>query len=230
MTVWKAILLVYESISVAYPAGWWRSRQFACTLSQDEINDGVSSFQHFSSLVKDLSNGEAEVSYEIVYADRCLDSLTSMGGGKFWPSPDDTRQELDYFAPAGKYDSVFVLWPQTNLKVGRRIPSGGWGLGMRASDWSNGATYATVANAHSSVWNVPAVGEVWLHEWLHGVCHHFEQKGYVMPSGDADGGSRHGYIQSATTGWTEYYRDLMTGRVLEDGVHLGITAEAWRNG
>lgn len=230
MAIWKAILLVYQSISVTYHAGWWRPKQFAYTLSQNEVNDGVNSFQQFASLVKDLSNGEAELGYEIVHADRCLDSLTSMGSGCFWPSPDDTRRELDQFAPAGKYDSVFVLWPQTNLKAGRRIPSGGWGLGIRATDWSNGATYATVANADSSVWNVPAVGEVWLHEWLHGVCHHFAQKGYEMPSGDADGGSRHGYIQSATTGWTQYYRDLMTGRVLEDGAHLGITAEAWRSG
>ncbi|HKR00116.1 MAG TPA: hypothetical protein VJT09_05555 [Pyrinomonadaceae bacterium] len=188
----------------------------------------MNSFRQFAPLVEELSNGEAGISQDIIYPDRCLDSLTSMGRAGYWPSPDDTRQELDEFAPAGKYDSIFVLWPQTNLKTGRQIHSGGWGLGVRATDWSNGATYATVANARRAIWDVPVVGEVWLHEWLHGVCRYFEERGYTMPHGDADGGGRHGYVQSATTGWTEYYRDLMTGQVSEDGAHLGITAEAWR--
>jgi hypothetical protein len=73
------------------------------------------------------------------------------------------------------------------------------------------------------------IGEVWLHEWLHGVCRIFMEMGFAMPQYDADGGGSHGYIQSETTGWTSYYRDLMTGRVVEDGQCLGITSEAWRS-
>jgi len=70
-------------------------------------------------------------------------------------------------------------------------------------------------------------GEVWLHEWLHGVCNFFEIQGYKMPAGDADGGDRHGYIRSPETGWTGYYRDLMNGRVIEDGKPRGIPPHAW---
>jgi hypothetical protein len=29
------------------------------------------------------------------------------------------------------------------------------------------------------------------------------------------------------TGWTDYYRDLMTGQVVEAGKHTGIPLEAW---
>jgi hypothetical protein len=86
-----------------------------------------------------------------------------------------------------------------------------------------------VANAASWAWKIPIVGEVWLHEWLHGVCRIFAEKGFAMPEYDADGGGSHGYIQSETTGWTSFYRDLMTGQVVEDGEKKGITAGAWRS-
>ena len=67
------------------------------------------------------------------------------------------------------------------------------------------------------VWLFMATAEICppLHEWLHGVCAYFAGLGYVMPDRDADGGARHGYIQSAVSGWTDYYRDLMTRNVLE---------------
>ena len=48
-----------------------------------------------------------------------------------------------------------------------------------------------------------------------------------MPDGDADGGGRHGYVHSETNGWSDYYRDLMNGHVLEDGERKGIASIAW---
>jgi hypothetical protein len=119
------------------------------------------------------------------------------------PSPDDTRQKLDSLAPAG-YDSTFVLWPQRNPIDRSFVPCAGWGLGMAASDWSNGATYASVGIAESLAWEVPMPREVWLHEWLHGVRAYFARLGYNMPDGDADGGARHGYVRSPISGWTDY--------------------------
>lgn len=92
------------------------------------------------------------------------------------------------------------------------------------------ATYGVVANALPQKWNVPMRGEVWLHEWLHGACAYFAAHGYKMPERDADGGGLHGYIRSPTTGWTDYYRDLMTGQVAEGGELLGISWHAWQNG
>jgi len=77
---------------------------------------------------------------------------------------------------------------------------------------------------------VPTVGEIWLHEWLHGVCDYYSGKGYRMPDGCADGGGRHGYMWSPSSGWAAYYRDLMTGRVQENGVSTGISPDMWRSG
>ena len=99
---------------------------------------------------------------------------------------------------------------------------------MGPEEGTNGATYAVVANAPSEAWQGEAPGEVWLHEWLHGVCQYFAGRGYSMPERDADGAEIHGYVRSPTEGWTEYYRDLMNGTVSEDKSSLGIPVAAWR--
>jgi hypothetical protein len=220
----KAVLLIYRRIE------FWPNplkTRFSYALSDAEVEDAVESFRHFPELVTELTHGMVVIECEMVSVERSLTALTATGPEQYWPSPDDTRQELVTFAPPDRYDSVFVLWPQTDFSAGLSIPSAGWGLAIAAGPWSNWATYATVANARSATWKVPRIGEVWLHEWLHGVCAYYAERGYQMPDGDADGGGRHGYEQSPESGWTNYYHDLMTANVLENGRRLGIPLEAW---
>ncbi|HSR24107.1 MAG TPA: hypothetical protein VLW53_11185 [Candidatus Eisenbacteria bacterium] len=222
MVTWRALLLVYRSIDLP--------GDFRHTLGDEEVAAGLDSFSRFPELAAELSGGEVEVVVEVAHVRRALGSLTPMGDGMRWPSPDDTRPELTRLAPPGARDSLFALWPQRDLATGAHVPTGGWGLAIRGTEWSNGATYATVANADAAAWARPVVGEVWLHEWLHGVCDHFARRGYEMPPRDADGGDAAGYVQSPTDGWCAYYRDLMTARVSVGGRLLGIAPAAWRTG
>lgn len=222
MITWRALLLVFAAIDLR--------GEFRHTLSDAEVAAGVDSFRRFPALATELSGGEVGVTYEVAHVDRPLFTLTPMGEDMRWPSPTDVRPELDRLAPAGAVDSLFVLWPQRNLATGAEVRTGGWGLAIRATEWSNGATYATVANASEAIWSHPVVGEVWLHEWLHGVCDHFARRGFEMPPNDADGGGRAGYESTAHEGWTPFYRDLMTGRVPHEGRLVGIPPAAWRTG
>ncbi|MBV9298105.1 MAG: hypothetical protein JO066_03950 [Verrucomicrobia bacterium] len=227
MIIWRSLLLIYDSIDVQLRNRSGRRESFTHSLTDLEVRDGIRSFQQFPSLVEELTFRRASVRYEIRPIERCLVTLTPMSDGMYWPSPGDTREEIDRLVVPGSYQSIFVLWPSHNLKDRVSVPSAGWGLGMAATAWSNSATYATVGNAESWIWQIPVIGEVWLHEWLHGVCAYFAGQGYLMPEGDADGGARHGYTQSRISGWTDYYRDLMTGNVLEAGVLKGIPLDAW---
>jgi len=151
-----------------------------------------------------------------------------MGKPGYWPSPGDTAPELERYASG--YDSVFILWPQNDILSKRHIPTGGWGLAIGPGHIPGGGTYCSIANAPEECWDVPRIGEVWLHEWLHGICDFYESKGFIMPEHNADGGGSHGYTQSPVTGWCAYYRDLMTGRVQENGRMTGITPAAWLSG
>jgi hypothetical protein len=226
---WKALLLAYPRMDVRVGSGWFSRERFVHELPETELRDALDSFRAFPALAEELSNGEATVTAEIVVVEEPLRSVTSTGDQRYWPAPEDTREGLDRHAVAGRFDSLFVFWPNTNFQNGTSVPCTGWGLGSGPRKGTHGATYAVVGNAQSWAWKIPIVGEVWLHEWLHGVCDIFSRRGWAMPQYDADGGGSHGYVQSPTTGWTSFYRDLMTGQVLEDGISRGITAEAWRS-
>lgn len=240
MKTWKTLLLIYRELDVSLRVrreskhdasadgrlgnAGGRFHHFA---TEPEITDALDSFAGFPKLVRELTNDRARIEEEIVHVDHALISLTRESSARFWPSPEDVRAELNQFGSAGKYDSIFVFWPQRNLKEGTAVPCDAWGLAVGASEWTNWATYAAIANAPSSAWANEACGEVWLHEWLHGVCAHFSNRSHIMPERDADGGEVHGYVRSPTHGWTDYYRDLMNGDVLEDGKRFGIPREAW---
>ncbi len=221
--LWKCLLLVCPELEVRLGRERKRFHHFA---TEREVRDAVESFAALPRLVSELTNGLVELESETRFA-QSLRSLTRRAPNEFWPSPDDLREELDFHASRGKFDSLFIFWPQHDFARGDSVPGSAWGLGMGASDWSNGATYAAVANASSAAWQNEVSGEVWLHEWLHGVCHHFAQRGHAMPERDADGAELHGYVRSPTAGWTEYYRDLMSGNVFENGKRLGIVLAAW---
>ncbi|MBV9009785.1 MAG: hypothetical protein JO354_11565 [Verrucomicrobia bacterium] len=226
MAEWKALLLVYPKLDLRLNIGR-KCQRFDHCAAEQEIGDALQSFSGFPDLVRELTSGAATIRSEVVEVQQPMHSLTIRAPNEFWPSPNDTRGELDQFAPAGRFDSLFIFWPQHDFARGDSVPGTAWGLGMGASEWSNGATYAAVANATSSAWNGEARGEVWLHEWLHGVCHHFARRGFVMPERDADGAELHGYTRSPIHGWCDYYRDLMSGNVLENGQRLGIPRNAW---
>jgi hypothetical protein len=225
---WRALLLVYRELAVKLPVGRWRPLRFNHIASPQEINDAMESFLGFPRLVEQLSDNAASVSTDIIHVATPLRSLSCETPTRFWPSPDDTKPQLDEFAPAGSYDSLFVFWPQRNFATGAAVPCDAWGLALAAGERSNGATYAAVANAPAAAWQGEARGEVWLHEWLHGVCAHFARQGHTMPERDADGAELHGYQRSPANGWCEYYHDLMTGQVREGTKICGIPLEAWR--
>jgi hypothetical protein len=220
-------LFVYRELDVKLRTGGWWRRRFHHRASEQELEDGMESFRGLPALVEDLTSGAAGMEFRIVEVERPLTSLTQETPVRFWPSPRDTRPELEEFAPAGACDAIFVLWPQRDFASGSAVPCDARGLGMGASRSTHGATYAAVATAPSAAWQGEARGEVWLHEWLHGVCAYFEARGYRMPERNADGAELHGYTRSPTCGWTDYYRDLMTGRVRDGDAMTGIPLAAW---
>lgn len=227
MHVSRALLLVYRELDVKLDLGGWRRRRFHHLATSEGIEEALASFRGFPDLVTQLTNGVARVEIDIVESDRLLTSLTRESSTRFWPSPADTEPEIDEVAPAGEYDSVFIFWPQHDYVGLTSVPSDAWGLALPPTAGSNGATYAAIANAPAAAWRGESRGEVWLHEWLHGVCGGYAQQGLAMPTRDADGAELHGYQRSATEGWVSYYRDLMNGNVLENGLRVGIPVEAW---
>jgi hypothetical protein len=229
-SIWKVALLVYESANLTFTDTDGTVKHLVANLPRAEKLKATQSFRQYASLGNELSNNEAIIQYDIIHISTPIRSVTSLGESGYWVSPTDIEADLDTYAPQGKYDSILVHWNKCNADKSICVPSYGWGWGLIRTDWANGSTYCTVTEAEDWMWDLPRRGEVWLHEWLHGSAPFYEEKGYPMPENNADGGSGHGYEWSETDGWSNYYRDLMTGRVLENGTYKGITPEAWRSG
>ena len=144
MAVWKTLLIIYRELDVRLSRGRWRKRRFRHVATREQIIDATESFHALPRLVAELTAGAAQVEGKIVEVGPALRSLTEEAGGFFWPSPDDTRREVDKLAPAGSYGSIFIFLTQSDFQNRTSIRCRGWGLGIAASDWSNGATYAVV--------------------------------------------------------------------------------------
>jgi hypothetical protein len=121
------LLIVYRELDVRLPQGRWRKQRFRHVATDEEIADAIKSFLALPKLVSELTSGAARIETNIVEVDAPLRSLTEEGGGCFWPSPDDTRRELDEFASAGSYESIFAFWPQSDPRTRTLIPCRGWG-------------------------------------------------------------------------------------------------------
>src|ERR1700730_3254875 len=116
MTSWKSLLFIHTAIDVRIRNQSGEPHRFVHELTDAEVLNGVRSFQKFPVLVERLTSCRTSVSYEINAARRPLTSLTRMHEDMYWPSPDDTREEIERFASRGFYDSLFILWPQQNLR------------------------------------------------------------------------------------------------------------------
>ena len=147
MNVWRSLLLIYDSIDVKLRNRSGSSQSFTHLLTDTELSDGVNSFQQFPLLVEELTSRRATILYEIHRVERCLTSLTHMSEGMYWPSPTDTRKEIDRLAAPGSYESIFVLWPQKEVE--------GWNhAATRSSDggvFDGGGNKAVEADAGCAV-------------------------------------------------------------------------------
>ena len=220
------LLLIYPCTDVTYFQSGSQQTFRGC-MSDDLKETIISAFKNFAeNLVKDGSGGMVSSTYDIVEIPHPVTRITSLGGDRYWLSPQDIEEDLKMYAPKGKYDSVHVVW--YNGPIDSYFGLGGIFINEGTS------TFSSLIAGQEWWWTGmgEALGEPFLHEWLHGVCRFYENLGCPMPEKDADGAEEHGYTKSSTEGWMRYYRDLMQGKVWEQKLskYTGITKEAWSRG
>ncbi|MEX2546373.1 MAG: hypothetical protein WD830_01130 [Chloroflexota bacterium] len=157
--------------------------------------------------------------------------LTALGDGAYWVGPWDVAADLALYAPPLTYDSVVVLWQPWDEDD--YVQSWGWGLGLAAGPYSNGLAYATItAPPPDATWwvtSMPFPGEVYLHEWLHGVIDYHTAHGAQLP--DLHGNATYGYVDEGGS-WRRWYSDLMQQHLRDplSGAWVGINYRVWKAG
>ena len=225
---WKVLVLIYKNIDTDYVDIDNITKHLTASMPLQDQNNMRTSFLNLpnKSVVYDYSDHTAEMYAHIVFVERPLTDLEPIGTG-YWPSPAVTQPELDQYAPDGTFDSVIVFWQASHPNTGQSIPIISWGLGYWPGSYANGMTYATVLNI-SYVWPGDD-GEVFLHEWLHGVESFYTSLGFRFPIGGLHGAGEHGYVDE-NGHWHAWLRDFMRGLVYENGVRTGLIPETWQGG
>ena len=227
---WKMLVLIYKNIDTTYTENGVQKRLTA-TMPDQDIENMKNDFLNLphQKNVSIYSNGTAELEAKVVVIERPLTNLEPISTG-YWPSPTVTHPELDAYAPNGKYDSVMIFWQASNPSTGQSIPIYGWGLGYWPFDLANGMTYATVFNI-DWVWAGDACqGEVFLHEWLHGVTGFYMWRGFAFPFEDLHGAEEAGYVTDSNGCWKDWLKDYMRGLVYENNVRKALVTQTWHGG
>jgi hypothetical protein len=219
----RHLLLLYPSTNVIYVKDGVTKR-FMGTMSYSLRNTLINSFKNLPNLIEDGSAGATRATYEIKIITRSITHISKIDTN-YWVSYSDIQSDLAKYAPPGKYDAVHVVW------YSGPVPAY-WGLG--GVFVNNGTTtFSSLIAGQDGWWTQgQALGEPFLHEWLHAICRFFGKLGYPMPQLDADGATLHEYVHSNIDGWMDYYRDLMRGLVWEPNLEIftGISRDAWCEG
>lgn len=220
---WKVLVIVYRQIDLELkqPDG---SRNHLRATMTDEMYDLVMhTVEQVEPAVRNWSHGLADWSLTVVDAAQPLGEVEQLDDG-YWVSPKAIRADLDRYAPAGRYDSVVVVWQPTD-DHGGKIPVPAWGLTLPPGPWANGAGFSSITTPSSvGSWTESAdPEEVFVHEWMHQVIFFHD-----IPV-DLDAGGSYGY-SAADGSWQSFLSDVMTGQVQQGDDLLGVDSETWRAG
>jgi hypothetical protein len=233
---WNMLAFVYKNIDADYVDTTGVPKHLTATMPQSDAVNMVADFMRVpqGGIACKYSDTYGEVLSQIVFISRPITHVSYVWAPDpsrgYWVSPDDVRPELNQYAPPGAFDSIEIFWQASDPQTSQSIPSAGWGWGMGPSASANGSTYATVFNL-SWWWTLdPCNGEVFLHEWLHGVTGFYMSLHFPFPPGDLHGAEQAGYVQDPNGCWTTWLRDYMRGRVYVNGIPTGISKAAWDSG
>lgn len=222
---WKILVLIYPSAAFTYTGASGVPQSFQSRMTDTEMAELQSAAESVPATIAAWSHGYTGAEVTVSIASHPLTKVDAVPGhpGQIYVTASDVRADLDALAPAGRFDSVYLVWKPWN--DGQNLNMYYAGLAEGVDGWT-GAEVATGLLLQQSViasWNA----DVLIHEWLHGVVFYYAgEAGYTGPNPDQ------GFGYSNSDNFHTYYSDLMTGNVhAPDGSSSGgITQTIWESG
>lgn len=228
---WSVLVLVYRQTNFDVFDASAVSHHVQAIMSAENEALMVGAVTQSVGLANDWSSGLASQTETVVYPPTPVAHLTALGDGAYWLAPADIAADLATYAAPQTYDSIVVIWQPWDDED--YVPSWGWGLSLSAGPASNEAAYATVTvpPRDDSWWvtSMPHPGELYLHEWLHGVIDYNVAHGASIP--DLHGSGTYGYVDEGGT-WMRWYSDFMRQHVRDPATaaYVGISYLVWSSG
>lgn len=224
---WKTLVLIYRQTDVTFVRGG-QQYHLQTQMTDADIVQIWRMVEKFEHTVQDWSGGHAYVLPKIVFPSRPIETLSGTEGN-YWVAPEDTKPEIDAYAPLGTFDTIFVLWRRDNDSGTVEIPAP-FGVAVIGSFCgSNGAGYSSIyaPRPHSGPWGGLHPEEVFVHEWTH-LTTDFYYRHYDAPMPDIDAPAQYGYVPDDYGGWQTFLSDVMQGQVWYKDQYIGITPALWQ--
>jgi hypothetical protein len=224
---WKGLVLIYRETDVTFTQVNGTSYRLKATMTNTMYDLVKKTMGQAKQSVGTWSDGFAQMNLTFVDVPHPITSLAPLGS-EYWVGPQSVKPDLDRYAPTGSYDSIFVIWEPRDA-AGVKVPVGGWGLTLPNGTWSNGSGFSSIITPGQLWWwtNSAVPEEMFIHEWMHQVIY-FHQKAGRMQL-DLHAASKYGYVEVDGT-WKTWLRDVMRGRVNDNGTMLGVSRAIWAAG
>ncbi len=221
---WHVLLIIKASGDIK--TDWMPNVKYQMTAKEIEAAE-VGFSKTTPEMVRKLSNGRLVWKPTIVVSNVPLTKVEGNAKGTSI-GPSCLADELKTLVPRGKYDGVFVLWKDRDDTTKSSL-KGGFGWTVVAADAYEGAGFSCV-NLCVPIKDL-AVGEVFLHEWLHQLEAYYLAKGVGLPKGGLHGNGNYGFKEDKDGGWKSWYRAFLNRELPEDnGRRSGLGETAWRWG
>ncbi|MDQ3110755.1 MAG: hypothetical protein M3R17_12750 [Bacteroidota bacterium] len=242
MTQFNALAVIFDNVDVTIN-GKNIKDSLSLSPTKTKKDEAINGLKDFASHVNAL-NSNVTMSLTINDTPKTLRNLSLIKNGtKDSPflHPADFEKAMQAAVPGftlswGQYDTIFIIVP-ANSSTGLTAQGwsvNGWGS-YKPADMKGAAIAFIPSNYNMEEFH----GQVFIHEWLHGVCHFYKMMGWTdkISGGDADDGGPLGYMSTTADGDLIYYKDLMNAQSKNkkvSGAPLtgtpGITNALWQAG
>jgi hypothetical protein len=222
---WRVLLIIKAQGDIA--TTWMPNVQYQ--MSRQDIQAVTVAFnERTPEYVKFLSNGRLIWKPDVVVSREPLTKVSGDAKGAL-VSPECVQEDLEKYAPPGKYDGVFIYWKDRDDRTNRGL-NGGFGWTSTSANGHKGLGFTCVNYMPlKDIVGSSGSTEVFLHEWLHQLEAFYLAKGVRICRGGLHGNDNYGFKDR--NGWKHWYAAFMNAQLPEeDGGRSGLGENAWRWG
>lgn len=197
-------------------------------LSEDEKATIRRDMARLEKSIKEMSNNQMNITYEIIEIDKPLTTLSYDDVNGYYISEADAYKLLASEVLKKDFDHVFIC---TNLPLESELTRDD-----SISEWIGIGNMLFLGKGYSNIRITPLEyqyssrntfpEEVFLHEFLHTLERNAEEYGNTVPA--LHDYEKYGYKDDIYDGQRKWYMDYMNRNIKSDGKYIGLPAEIYK--
>lgn len=204
------------------------NEEIKVSLSEDEKATIRRDMTRLEKSIKEMSNNQINISYEIIEIDKPLTTLSYDDVNGYYISEADAYKLLVSEVLKKDFDHVFIC---TNLPLESELTRDD-----SISEWIGLGNMIFLGKGYSNIRITPLEyqyssrntfpEEVFLHEFLHTLERNAEEYGNTVPA--LHDYEKYGYKDDMYDGQRKWYMDYMNRNIKSNGEYIGLPAEIYK--